>query len=120
MPRRARAIVQGHCALWASRPQLKRDPLGGWLTLLTGLRVVGWLLLLGSVAAWAVYVILDRRLRAFRRLDVPWWRYHIIPFNLQEHLYQSEGAPLVGRIWRALGFMFAFGIAGALLLAIAL
>ena len=29
MPCRARTIVQRHCALRASRPQLKRDPLGG-------------------------------------------------------------------------------------------
>ena len=60
---RARTIVQLHCAVWASRPQLNRDPLGGPSSCYTKLRT-------------SEYIATDRgrvaryRARSYRRLVI--------------------------------------------------
>ena len=83
---------------------------------MTIFKFFGWLLLAGSMGTGILLAILTRRLRAFRRADVPRWRYYLSSSSLDPDLYQGDGVRVVGQMWRVFGVMLASAVAGAVLL----
>lgn len=82
------------------------------------LQAVGWMMVTVGASAGLWAGLLDRRLRRYRRADVPARKYWVVPLRLRADLYTDEGARLVGKIWRLITVMYAFGIVGGMLVAV--
>jgi hypothetical protein len=80
--------------------------------------VLGWLFLIGGMAAAVVLHDADRRLQAFRIPSADPSRYWFVPVRIRRELYKPEAAHLVDRAWRATSTMYGLAFVGVVLLAI--
>jgi len=105
---RARTIVQPHSALRASRPQLKRDPLGTHGAPFTS-STSGLLVFL---AAGGAYLVLAQRLSRHRMASSrPWW-LETWGKGLEPGTYTREGQELLARLRPWIFALFALEIIG--------
>ena len=83
------------------------------------IQIAGYLLI--GVGIWQAIQMswLDRQMQRHRVPDGPLAAYFFVPIRWQRRLYTAEGQALVGKAWRTMLRMYAFAIAGMLLLAIA-
>lgn len=76
---------------------------------------LGWALIGVSVLAAVIARTIDRRLEEFRRAEATsdsWF----VPTRFRRDVYRLEGWYLVQWAWRAIGAMYGFAFAGALML----
>jgi len=83
------------------------------------IRILGW----ASVAVACVHAArmwtIDRRLQRYRAPESKRSQFALVPLRWRRDLYSGTGPAMVDQVWRAWRQVMAFGIVGAVLLALA-
>jgi hypothetical protein len=78
-------------------------------------RVLAWSAAGASGFCAIAVSVVDRRLQAYRRPEVPASSYRWVPLRIRSDLYLPSGSPLVVKAWLLIGGMYGLGFLALML-----
>src|SRR5881628_332804 len=99
----------------AGRPQLKRDPLGGYEHS-SVIRLLGYLFLAATCASAVGLWYADRRAQDYRQVSPSVRSFMVVPLRMRNELYTEQGRVWVGRFWQLFRLMIGCFIVAVVLM----